>query len=448
MKKLFLSVLMLLALSLIIAPASASEASGASSAEIEPITAPQKEASSPLTPALNIISANFDMAKSGLIGHSPVFSKDDFCRALNLSRIEAVTVLSLPEATSGRLLLGTTAVSVGQVISGANLDALVFSPASNEKSVSSFDFTVDDRGYRISCAVYMLDKINASPTVSHAAGITLDVDTHTNTPSFGKLSAHDPEGDALRFDIVSYPDHGIIMLTDAEKGEYVYLPVGGYAGKDSFCYVARDKYGNYSASATVSLKVTRPSIGIVYKDMALDPANNAALTLTEAGIMGGVQNGDSWLFDPNSELSRVDFTVMAMKAAGITELPTSAPGFTDDGDIPSSALPYISAAKQLGYIEGTENENGQPCFAPNERITRGEAALIVSRMIEASKLLSDNSHKPVFSDAKDVPAWAEAPVSELNRLGMLDDENGRIDATGKLSRADAAVMLAAVLKLK
>ncbi len=450
MKKLFFSLILLLAVSLVIAPVAAAEtvAENATSAPIDPISAPQNAASSPLTPALNIISANFDMAKSGLTGHSPVFSRDDFCRALNLSSIESLTVLSLPEASNGRLLLGTTAVSVGQRISGANLDALVFSPASNEKTVSSFDFTVDDRGYTLTCAIYMLNKVNASPTVAHAAGITLDVDTHSNTPAFGKLSAHDPEGDALRFDIVSYPTHGVLMLTDTESGEYVYLPEGGYAGRDRFSYVARDKYGNYSASATVSLKVTRASTSIVYSDMITDPAYNAALTLTENGIMSGNQKGETWVFEPNTEVTRVDFTVMAMKAAGITDLPSSVTGFADDADISSSALPYIAAAKQLGYIDGTKNDDGELCFMPNEKISRAEAALIVSRMIESGKLLGDNATKPTFSDSKDIPAWAEVPVANLNQLGMLTDEDGRIDATGKLSRADAATMLAAVLKLK
>ncbi len=445
MKKLFFTLILLLVVSLAVAPVSATDTTSSS---VDPIAAPQKTASSPLTPALNIISSNFDMAKAGLIGHSPVFSRDDFCRALNLSTIESLTVMSLPEATNGRLLLGTTAVTVGQTISGANLDALVFSSASSEKSVSSFEFTVDDRGYLMSCAIYMLDRVNASPTVAHAAGITLDVDTHTNTAAFGKLAAYDPEGDALRFDIVSYPTHGVLMLTDAESGEYVYLPVGGYAGNDSFSYVARDKYGNYSASATVSLKVTRSSTSIVYSDMTTDPANNAALTLTEAGIMGGRQKDETWVFEPSAEVSRVDFTVMAMKAAGISDLPTAAPGFADDAEISSTALPYIAAAKQLGYIDGTEDKDGKLCFAPNEALRRGEAALIVSRIIESGKLLGENASNPTFSDAKDVPAWAETPVANLNQLGMLADEDGRIDATGKLSRSDAATMLAAVLKLK
>ena len=402
----------------------------------------------PLTPALNIIADDFDMAKAGLIGHSPVFSRDDFCRALNLTSVDSITLTSLPDATVGRLLLGSTAVSVGQTISGANLDALIFSPASDEKSVSAFSFTVGDRGYTMSCAVYMLDSINSSPSVSLAAGITLDVDTHSNTAAFGKLSASDPEGDVLRFTVVSYPRHGVIIMTDPANGEYVYLPENGFAGKDSFSYVVRDKYGYYSGSATVSLTVSRASTEIVYSDMVGNSANNAALTLTENGIMSGAQKGDRNYFEPSGEVSRVDFTVMLMKSAGITDLPNVKAGFFDDSDISDSAMPYVAAAKQLGYIDGSKNDAGELCFLPDEALTRAEAALIVSRVIDSGKLLGSNAVTPSFSDAKDIPVWAETSVANLNQLGILYDDNGRIDATGKLSRADAAVMLAAVLKLK
>ena len=113
----------------------------------EPISS--KEISSAVSPALEIIAADYGMAKAGLASHTLVFSSDDFCRALNLSKIESITVTSLPDATAGRLLLGTTLVSSGQKISWANLDLLAFSPASDEKCSAEFDFTVADRGYEI-----------------------------------------------------------------------------------------------------------------------------------------------------------------------------------------------------------------------------------------------------------------------------------------------------------
>ena len=138
-----------------------------------------------------------------------------------------------------------------------------------------------------------------------------------------------------------------------------------------------------------------------------------------------------------------------MKAAGNSELPsTDAAGFADDSDISSDALPCVAVAKQLGYIDGTKNSDGTLSFLPNEAITRAEAALIVDRLVGGSALLQGVSVTPSFSDADDIPVWAETSVNNLSLLGMLHDSNKEINATDKLCRADAAVILSAIMKLK
>lgn len=410
----------------------------------------QSEATAaPLTPALSIIADDAAMAKSGLVGNKLAFSHNDFCRALNLSDVGSITITSLPDAADGKLLLGTTAVSVGQKISRANLDALVFDPASSNRCSTSFDFNIDDRGYGLTCSVYMLSSVNASPVTATAASVSLDIDTHSNTAAFGKLSAYDPENDSLTYEIVSYPKNGLLFLTDPAEGKYVYLPLYHFTGKDSFKYVVQDKYGNYSAAANVSITVNTSSISTVYADMVGNPANNAAICVTEKGLMSGVTNDTATNFNPNGSVTRCDFLVMSMKAAGISELPASdSAGFYDDNDISSEAMSYVATAKQLGYIDGTKNSDGNLCFYPNENITRAEAALIVDRIIGGSSLLQNFSLKPNFKDANEVPVWAEASVNNLSLLGMLHDSNKEINAIDKLSRADAAIILSAIMKLK
>ena len=217
------------------------------------------EQSPAVSPALNIIAADFDMAKSGLIGDEVVFSNDDFLRALNLSSIESVTVASLPDATAGRLLLGTTAVSSGQTISRINLGLLVFSPASEEKSVSSFEFYYDDCPYTIKCNLYMLKNVNQSPVAAYPTGISPDASTNPNKSVSGKVTAYDPEDDDVRFTVISYPSHGLLIMNPYDDGKYTYFPDKNYNGDDSFRYVARDKYGNYSAAVSVALHVSDSS---------------------------------------------------------------------------------------------------------------------------------------------------------------------------------------------
>ena len=383
----------------------------------EPISS--KEISSAVSPALEIIAADYGMAKAGLASHTLVFSSDDFCRALNLSKIESITVTSLPDATAGRLLLGTTLVSSGQKISWANLDLLAFSPASDEKCSAEFEFTVADLGYNVTCSVYMLDKIDKSPVSAHSSDVSLKLRTYSNISAFGNLSAYDPEDSELRYEIIRYPSHGLLIMNDTSVGDYVYLPSKNYSGTDSFRYVVRDKYGNYSDASTVNINVTRLSLKYVYSDMLGHPANNSALMLAELGIMNGKTDGGKYCFSPKDSVSREDFTVMAMKIAGIKDLPSvTSTAFSDDADISDSAKPYIAAAKQLGYLEGLEDGKG---FYPDAAITRSEAALIIDRIVGASGIIGSFGYSPTFSDSSDIPVWAERSVESLHLLGLLDE---------------------------
>ncbi len=203
---------------------------------------------SPVSPALNIIAADRGMAKAGLLGETLIFSEDDFCRALNLSKVEKIKITSLPDSKTGRLLLGTTAVSVGQTVTRANLALLAFSPSEKSESSATFRFTVGDFGYELECSVYMLKCVNSAPL-----GENVEIRADAGVATASKLVGIDPERDGLRFEIVKYPEHGLLIL--GENGEYVFYPKTGYTGIDAFEYVVRDKYGNYSASKTVTLSV-------------------------------------------------------------------------------------------------------------------------------------------------------------------------------------------------
>ena len=303
---------------------------------------------------LHVLSAKTDMAISAPIGNDVVFSADAFARALNLSKVNYVTVKSLPAVTAGELLLGSTRVAAGQTISGENLSYLVFSAADEDIVHASFTFTANGSAMPMLCNVYLLQEINYTPTVSVASGLSLNVSTYKGMAAHGRLAAHDPDGDALRFEIVSYPQNGTVSLTDAEDGTYVYMPKKDFVGTDSFTYVARDKYGNYSAAADVRLRVAVSGTSVVYADMENSRAHNAALALTEAGVMSGTQVGNQYYFDPDGGVSRVEFLVMAMHAAGITDLPdVDATVFYDDRDIPDSMRGYVAAAYEMKYISGS-----------------------------------------------------------------------------------------------
>ncbi len=395
----------------------------------------------PVSYGVNVFSAATDVAVSAPVGNEVVFSADLFARGLNLSKVDSITVKTLPSVTDGELLLGSSRVAAGQTIAAENLGHLVFCAAREEELQSFFTFSVNQSPTELICNVYLLQQINYTPTVSMASGLSLNVSTYRGLSAYGRLSAYDPDGDTLIFEIVSYPQNGSVRLTDVNMGTYVYKPFSDYTGSDSFSYVARDPYGNYSASATVNLKIETSGTSITYVDMVDSHAYPAALSLTEAGVMSGTQVGSKYYFYPEGSVTRAEFLVMAMHAAGITSVPTCYDtGFADDEEIPASMKGYVATAYAMKYISGSIVE-GELCFMPNEEITRAQAAVILSNIVG----LCDVAVTPTFADGSEIPVWASEAIYSLNAAGIMVPSDGYIAATSPITREQTAEMLAAVM---
>ena len=404
----------------------------------------EKTRSMPVSRGLEVLAARTDLALSTMKGNDVVFSQDAVARGLNLARVNYLTVQSLPPVTDGELLLGSSRVAAGQVISGAHLDNLSFHPATEQVTHSSFRFTVGEGGCELTCSLWILEEKNYTPTVAMAPVLSLKLRTYRELAAHGTLSAYDPDGDELRFEVVTYPENGSLELTDPVAGTYVYRPYASYLGTDSFTYVARDRYGNYSAAATVSLTVDRLGTSVTYADMKGRPDEGAALMVTEKAVMSGTQVGDSTYFYPEKTVSRAEFLVMAMNAAGITGVQDCARTvFADDEDIPATMKGYVAAAYRLGYITGSQKD-GKLCFLPNENLTRAQAAVILDRITTPGKA----AVIPTFTDKSDIPVWAADAIYSLSAVGILTSSNGQIAPTQAVTRAEAAQMLAALIRYR
>lgn len=65
----------------------------------------------------------------------------------------------------------------------------------------------------------------------------LELTTYRNVCVGGQLSAVDPEGDAMTFEITTQPSKGTVELTD--DGRFVYTPDTNRKGRDYFGYRCR-----------------------------------------------------------------------------------------------------------------------------------------------------------------------------------------------------------------
>ena len=267
------------------------------------------EAQSILSHGVQILSASTEMAVWGMRGNDVTFEANDFARNLNLSTVHYIKIVSVPTAAEGELLMGSVRVNAEQIISGENLAHLCFSAADDSVNRASFTFSVNGSATAVTCNVYLLDNANYAPTVSMASGATLQMSTYRDSEVHGRLTAYDPDGDEMVFEIVKVPENGSVCLSDRREGTYIYTPREGFTGTDAFSYVARDVYGNYSAATTVSLRVMTSGTSITYVDMADSKAENAAIALTEAGVMSGTQIGNRYFFYPERTVTRAELLV-------------------------------------------------------------------------------------------------------------------------------------------
>lgn len=409
----------------------------------------------PVSLGLRNLAAETDMVVSARVGELYYFSAEDFFRAMNLSEISYITIESVPSAADGTLFLGSSTVTAGQVISSGNIGRLTYSAASGETGVGRFTFSADGSGYSLECRVYAVSDLGSAPTTAYAPGATLAVSTHEGLSVGGMLSGYDEDGDALVYEIVSAPSHGSVRILDRAAGTYSYTPASGYAGEDSFRYVVRDAKGNYSTSREVMLTVKEATVPVSFVDLSDDSMINAALTMAENHIMDGVTVGGEVFFYPENTVSRVDFLVMAMRAVGYDAVSAKASTvFCDNEKIPESLRGYVSTAYDMGVVSGVFGSDGL-YFEPNRAVTRAEAAKILSGLIECSSAVSESLKSPnsvtvstvTFEDKGTIPAWAEESVYHLSALGIFIADNGNASVSSSLTRADAAEMFSALLRV-
>lgn len=385
------------------------------------------------------IAEDTKIIKSGLIGRKMTFTDKDFKQGLCITDFDTVKITELPSSTEGTLMLAGRRVNEGTVIKRKNLPALVFIPATKDVTEAKFKFSVDEYagGEDMEFIIRFSDKINYEPKISEENTASLDLKTQREIGIHGKMCASDSDSAILEFIVVSYPKSGTLTLLDKSSGEYVYTPYDSYTGNDSFIYVARDEWGNFSKAQRVNITVSERMSEVVYRDMIGHPEYNAAVAVTAMGIMDGRLIGDGVYFSPEDTVSRAEFVCMAMKAAGISPLKSATASFFDDNeDIPAPLLGYVATAQRMGIISG-KFEDGALVFKPGEAITKYEAASIISKLLDKDP----EGNTPVFSDITSVPSWAREDVYTMCSLGIFKYDGNTINATATVSKAECASYL-------
>ena len=264
----------------------------------------------------------------------------------------------------------------------------------------------------------------------------LELTTYRNVSVGGRLTAVDPDGDTLTYQLTTEPTKGEIELTD--DGRFVYTPETNRRGRDYFGFKAVDADGNSSQEATVIIRIEKQKTRTTYSDLDGEACAYAATMLAEEGIFVSQQLGDSYVFEPEREVTRGEFLAMCMELGGEELISAvAATGFSDDGDIPVWQKPYVATALMDGVISGTEAD-GDTVFSAGDSITVQEAAVMLNNVLGATDV-------PTAAFDSAVPAWASQATANLTACGVLTVSARYTDP---LTRADAAEILSAAISVR
>ncbi len=161
--------------------------------------------------------------------------------------------------------------------------------------------------------------------------------------------------------------------------------------------------------------------------------------LAARDVVNGVGDGK---FMPENPVTRAEFVKMLALLSGDEIQPVTDSRFKDV-DKNSWYAPYVSWASENGYVLGVSDT----AFAPGDKITREQIAVIVQRFAdkEVYGLASKNEGK-VFADSADISDYARDAVAFLSTTGIISGKDNNLFAPkNNATRAESAKMLALLL---
>ncbi len=371
-------------------------------------------------------------------GEQITFDAAFFDNTLQGGKVSAITVTALPDATAGELMLGYGEVSVGQTVTRDNLSYLTFVPG-EQAGDAAFSFVPQTAagaaGYELCCRLSLTDGANCCPAPT---GSVTAVSTHASLAQSGILAAEDPEGDALSFEVVSYPAHGTLAL-DSATGAFTYSPAEGFCGEDSFVWRVQDAHGAFCEPCTVSVLVRELESGYLFEDIPHNGTHSAALLLAQKGLMSGERMGGKHYFNPERTLTRAAFVAVLLKAAEVPFPEADSTGYTDDAEIPKGMKGAIRYARERGYL------GEDTVFRPQDPITRAEAASIAAKVLG----LSVPGYSETVEDHGSIPVSVVDALYAAYEGGYLSTmQDGTLAPASALTRGEAAVFFARVIEKK
>lgn len=158
--------------------------------------------------------------------------------------------------------------------------------------------------------------------------------------------------------------------------------------------------------------------------------------LAARGVVNGM-GGNYYL--PDDSLTRAQFLTMLSKTIyGLDPTQAEAAGFAD---VPAGEWFYSYV--NWGYVNGIVKGIDEVTFAPNDKITREQMAIMLSNFANSTDLvLPESNSATAFTDSALVNLWAAEAVNQIVSSGIMSGyPEGNYKPQGNATRAEAATVI-------
>ncbi len=315
--------------------------------------------------------------------------------------LQAVKLTTLP--ASGTLTLNGSAVSVGQFVSVADINAglLVFNPAANDNGTAyaTLGFQVQDTGGTANGGLNLdasTRTLTIDVTAVNDAPTTQDESVSGNEDSTitGAVSGADVEGSSLSFSKGSDPTHGSVSV--AANGNFSYTPGANYNGTDSFTVTVSDGQGG-TATSTVTVTInavndapTTTNLGVsgnedtlvtgqvTASDVDGDPLSFSKASDPAHGSVT-VNSDGSFSYTPTANYNGTDsFTVSVADGQGGTSTSTVNITITPVNDLPTTSDVNVSGNEDSaisGQVTGSDVDGNPLSYTKASDPTHGSVSV-------------------------------------------------------------------------
>lgn len=362
------------------------------------------------------------------------FTSDDFSTAQE--PLVGICITQLPDPATGTVLLGSRVLRAGDILTESQLAQMTFSPLRTQQDAQATVTYLPIYENRVeknaTMTIGIRGKEDKAPVATDSS-----METYKNLPNEGKLSAEDPEGEALKYTLVRAPKRGQVELL--EDGRFTYTPKKNKVGVDSFTFTAADPAGNVSREATVTIQILKPTDARQYTDTTDTDCRFEAEWMRNTGLFVGEQVSGQACFYPEKAVSRGEFLAMAVKVLDIPVEDAAYAGVPEDA--PNWMKPYLAAALRSGLTAGwPETETGS--FDVMQPITGAEAAVMLQNALDLTVTEQTlQTEAAVQEQQEEIPAWAATSLTVMQENGVA------LDAGQELTRADAAQVLYRISRL-